>query len=92
MHKHENYDSRSFLTSERPDDSNATPPSTTSFFCPPTLEIGLLKGGAAAEESTAEGPGVAAGVGVADGVFDFEAGFDELAVFRPGRTYLFAGL
>jgi hypothetical protein len=81
---------RSFLTSERPEDSNATPPRTISFFWVPTLDTGLLlKGGAVEGAAVDEGPGVA-GADVA-GVVGLESGRDGPAAFRPGRTYLFEG-
>ena len=49
---HTNERSRSFLTSERPDDSNATPPKTISFFWVPTeVDIAVPGAGVGAGET-----------------------------------------
>jgi hypothetical protein len=76
---------QSFLTREREEDSNATPPNTTSFVCPPVLETGALD-----TEGTV---GVAVViVAVLGTVVVVEAGFEGPATFKPGRIYLLAGL
>jgi len=77
---------KSFLTREREEDSNATPPNTTSLICPPTLEMGLLDTGGTGGVGVDIG-GVTLGV-----VVVVEAGFEGPATFRPGRIYLLAAL
>ena len=75
---------QSFLTKEREEDSNATPPNTTSFVCPPVVETGLL------ETGSTVGVGVVTVAALA--IVVVEAGFEGPATFKPGRIYLLAGL
>jgi hypothetical protein len=76
---------QSFLTREREEDSNATPPNTTSFVCPPVLETGSLDTGGIV------GVGVVIIV-VLGIVVVVEAVFEGPATFKPGRIYLLVGL
>lgn len=80
-----NNSSRSFLTSERLDDSNATPPKTISLFGAST-EIGITVPGAGA--GTDETP--------VDDVDDWSTANESVAISvfeaAAGRVYLFAGL
>lgn len=82
--------SRSFLTNERPEDSKATPPRTTSFF--PELDGGLtVDDGVVWVDGPAAGGIVVVGADVADGSVDTDVGALPLT-FNPGRIYLFADL
>ena len=74
--------SRSFLTRDRPDDSNATPPKTTSFFWPGITGGGWLIWGTKMPLSELASTIAAAALGV-DAMTE--------PVFTPGRTYLFGG-
>lgn len=88
--------SQSFLTRDRADDSKATPPSTTSLVSPPIVDEGLLEAGTGVVlvDGPAGVPGVLAwGVEVEVDIVELvEAGLTGPAGFKPGRTYLLAGL
>lgn len=75
---------QSFLTREREEDSNATPPNTTSFVWPPVLETGVLDTGGIV--------GVGVFIVALGIVVVVEAGFEGPATFKPGRIYLLAAL
>jgi hypothetical protein len=78
---------QSFLTREREEDSNATPPNTTSFVCPPVPETGSVDTGG----TMGVGVVIVIVLGIVV-VVVVEAGFEGPATFKPGRIYLLAGL